>query len=91
MPPNGIERCVWLSIAPGSTKQPVASSTSASTPSKSPTPAIFSPSMSTSATTVSTAVTIVPPRMIFFDMRRLPRGWGLRADDTPRGGRGADV
>src|SRR4051812_7010909 len=65
---------VWLSIAPGRTKQPVASSTSASTPSKLPTPAIVSPSMSTSARTVSTAVTIVPPRMIFFDMRRLPEG-----------------
>ena len=32
---------------------------------------------------VSTAVTIVPPRMIFFDMGRPPEGQGIRADDTP--------
>ena len=80
MPPNGIERCVWLSIAPGSTKQPVASITSASTPSNVPTPATDSPSIRTSAATVSTAFTTVPPRITFL-MRRLPGEWGLRVDD----------
>ncbi len=65
MPPNGIDMCVWLSIAPGRTKQPVASSTSASMPSNVPMPAMVSPSMSTSAANDSDAFTTVPPRMIF--------------------------
>jgi hypothetical protein len=65
VPPNGIDMCVWLSIAPGSTKQPVASRTSASTFSKAPTPAMVSPSMSTSASNDPDALTTVPPRMIF--------------------------
>src|SRR5438132_4636499 len=56
---------VWLSIAPGRTKQPVASITSASTFSNVPTPAIVSPSTSTSALDVPAALTTVPPRMIF--------------------------
>src|SRR5689334_236340 len=57
--------CVWLSIAPGSTKHPAASITSASTPSKLPTPATVSPSTSTSASNDPDALTTVPPRMIF--------------------------
>ena len=58
---NGIDRCVWLSIRPGSTKQSVASITLApSGASTLPTATIVSPSIRTSPANSPSAVTIVP-------------------------------
>ena len=58
---NGIDRCVWLSIRPGSTKQSVASITLApSGASTLPTAMIVSPSIRTSPANSPSAVTIVP-------------------------------
>src|SRR6185312_6006557 len=58
---NGIDRCVWLSIRPGRTKQSVASMTVApSGASTRPTAAIVSPSIRTSPANSPSAVTIVP-------------------------------
>src|ERR1700693_3932205 len=58
---NGIDRCVWLSIRPGSTKHPAASMTSVpSGAAKRPTAASFSPSISTPLSNSPSAVTTVP-------------------------------
>src|SRR5690242_10574004 len=58
---NGIDRCVWLSIRPGSTKHPVASTTSApSGAATRPTAATFSPSIRTSPSNSPSAATTVP-------------------------------
>ena len=71
VPPNGMSRCVCGSIAPGSTSLPVASITrSASTSSDAPISEIRSPSMKTSATVESAAVTTRPP-LISTDIARL--------------------
>ena len=77
VPPNGISICVCTSIPPGSTYLPVASMTwsaataAASSPAspvleplemaRASTAAIFSPAISTSASSVPDAVTTVPP------------------------------
>src|SRR3954447_1111683 len=61
MPMNGIDRWVWLSIRPGSTKHPPASITDApSGASTLPRAAIVSPSINTSPANSPSAVTIVP-------------------------------
>src|ERR1700744_1154423 len=58
---NGIDRCVWLSIRPGNTKQSVASTTVApSGASPLPTATIVSPEIRTSPANSPSAVTIVP-------------------------------
>src|SRR5215510_6152779 len=67
VPPNGISMCVCASIPPGITYLPAASTTSSalacrpSAAGRASTAAIFSPSMSTSASSVPSAVTTVPP------------------------------
>src|SRR5215510_1307066 len=67
VPPNGISMCVCPSIPPGMTYLPAASTTSSalvcrpSAAGRASTAAIFSPSMSTSASSVPSAVTTVPP------------------------------
>src|SRR5581483_6150428 len=64
MPMNGIDRWVWLSISPGSTKQPLASITDAPSGAATlPTAAIDSPSMRTSPANSPSAVTTVPLAM----------------------------
>src|SRR5579859_3194274 len=64
MPMKGIERCVWLSISPGRTKQPLASITDVPSGAATlPTAAIVSPSMRTSAANSPSAVTTVPLAM----------------------------
>src|SRR5215472_17525547 len=67
VPPNGISMCVCPSIPPGITYLPAASTTSSAlvcrpaAAGRASTAAIFSPSMSTSASSVPSAVTTVPP------------------------------
>src|SRR5688572_6660788 len=62
VPPNGSSIWVCTSIAPGMTHLPVASRVrSASTSSSVPMSAMRSPSISTSAVVVASALTIVPP------------------------------
>jgi hypothetical protein len=72
VPPNGMSMCVWQSMPPGMTNLPVASMTlnwlngglSLGKRSNMPVcwkPAILSPTIITSATNVSLAVTTVPP------------------------------
>ena len=63
VPPNGISMCVCTSIPPGSTYWPAASmirSTSGTVSSPVSSASIFSPSMSTLASSVPDAVTTVP-------------------------------
>ena len=67
VPPNGISMCVCPSMPPGITYMSVASMTSSAatltavSASRARRAAIFSPSMSTSAASVPSAVTTVPP------------------------------
>ena len=78
---NGIDRCVWLSIRPGSTKHPAASTTVAPSGGATfPTAVIVSPSISTSPANSPSAVTTVPLAMTVVSLIALllSSGPGLR-------------
>ena len=60
--PEGCETWTWLSIPPGSTRRPVASTTSPAGPRSAPSAAMRPSRMPTSATTTSPATTR-PPRI----------------------------
>ncbi len=62
--PEGCAKCTWLSMPPGSTSRPVASTISAAAPRSLPSAAMRPPAMPTSQAKVSAAVATVPPRMI---------------------------
>src|SRR6266446_522188 len=65
VPPNGMSRCVWASMPPGSSSIPEASMTrpAASAGREGAMSRIFSPSTRMSAATLRSAVTTVPFRM----------------------------
>ena len=62
--PEGCERCTWLSMPPGSTSLPLASTISDASPRFVPSAVMVPPVMPMSQENVSAAVAIVPPRMI---------------------------
>src|SRR4029079_11951721 len=68
--PDGCDRCTWLSMPPGSTSLPVASTISFASPRSAPSAAIFPSVMPISQENVSAAVAIVPPRMIVSKVMR---------------------
>src|SRR5215472_16792644 len=80
VPPNGISMCVYPSIPPGITYLPAASMISSAATlvavlaSRAKTAAIFSPTRSTSALSVPSEVTTVPPliRMLTAGLRSSP-------------------
>src|SRR3990167_7470083 len=85
VPPNGSSMWVWGSIPPGMTYLPVASMTrSAGTSRSRPMRAISSSSTRTSAETIASALTIVPPLMSV----RMCSSSGTRMSDRA-GGSGA--
>ena len=61
---DGCERWTWLSMPPGSTSLPRASTMSLAWPRSVPSAAILPPVMPTSQVNVSDAVATVPPRMM---------------------------
>jgi hypothetical protein len=71
--PDGCEIWTWLSIPPGKTSLPVASTISLAEPRSAPSAVIRPSLMPMSQENVSDAVAIVPPRMMVSNVMRQSR------------------